>query len=150
MTKYANRSLLYGGSSDYSCRKAGGITNTTVQFAGWESDDVCFREKSIREFMSSSYRKPTQVIWSSRPRYTGNGSLRNSAKKLSVSLSICSALSSSARSEGGHSKSLSTDCLAKTQAPANPNRGCIGAETCPVLVSQPSGLTYISPSKRDL
>ena len=36
---------------------------------------------------------------------------------------------------GGVNKSLSTDCLAKTQVPANPNRGRIGAETCPVLVS---------------
>ena len=36
----------------------------------------------------------------------------------------------------GRSKCLSTDCLAKTQVPANPNKGSIGAETCPVLVSQ--------------
>ena len=43
-----------------------------------------------------------------------------------------------------YNKSLSTDCLAKTQAPANPERGRIGAETCPVLVSQPSALTAMS------
>ena len=35
----------------------------------------------------------------------------------------------------GLSKSMSTDCLAKTQAPANLNKGSIGAEACPVLVS---------------
>ena len=35
----------------------------------------------------------------------------------------------------GRSKRLSTDCLTKTQVPANPNRGCIGADACPVLVS---------------
>ena len=32
-------------------------------------------------------------------------------------------------------KRLSTDCLPKTQVPANQNMGSIGAETCPVLVS---------------
>ena len=36
-----------------------------------------------------------------------------------------------------YNKSLSNDCLAKTQVPANPFRGYIGAEACPVLVSQP-------------
>ena len=58
----------------------------------------------------------------------------------------------------GHSKRLSTDCLTKTQVPANPNRGSIGAEICPVLVSQVSGLTIsqdlkgsgISSSERQL
>ena len=110
----------------------------------WELDDVRFQEKSNKECVISSYRKPTQVIWSSRPRYTGNGSLRNSAKKLSVSFRYALV----PISFGTPSKSLSTDCLAKTQAPANPHRGRIGAETCPVLVSQPSGLTYESPSKR--
>lgn len=37
----------------------------------------------------------------------------------------------------GYNKSLLNDCLAKTQVPANPFRGYIGAEACPVLVSQP-------------
>jgi hypothetical protein len=46
-----------------------------------------------------------------------------------------------------YNKSLSTDCLAKTQVPANPKKGRIGAETCPVLVSQPSTLTYPSLKK---
>ena len=36
---------------------------------------------------------------------------------------------------GGRSESLPADCLSKTQVPANPKRGCIGAETCPVPVS---------------
>jgi len=35
----------------------------------------------------------------------------------------------------GHSKSLSIDCLTKTQASANLKRESIEAETCPVLVS---------------
>ena len=35
----------------------------------------------------------------------------------------------------GYNKRFSTDCLAKTQVPANPKRGRIGAATCPVLVS---------------
>lgn len=35
----------------------------------------------------------------------------------------------------GYNKSFSPDCLTKTQVPANPKRGCIGAEACPVPVS---------------
>jgi len=35
----------------------------------------------------------------------------------------------------GYNKRLSTDCLTKTQVPANLNKEGIGAETCPVLVS---------------
>ena len=93
-------------------------------------EDLSFREKFVKEFENKPYRKPTQVGWWSTLRHTGNGSSRNSAKKLSVSFARCSA-----SRKRGHSKSLSTDCLAKTQVPANPKRGCIGADACPVLVS---------------
>ena len=84
----------------------------------------------MKECVLYPYRKPTQVSWSSRPRHTGKGGSRNSAKKLSVSFRY--ALS---RLWRDHSKSLSTDCLAKTQVPAKLNKRSIGAEACPVLVS---------------
>ena len=46
---------------------------------------------------------------------SSNGGLRNSAKNLSVSYARSSALF-----REGFNKRLSTDCLAKTQVPANP------------------------------
>lgn len=102
-----------------------------------------FREKLIKECVVCPYRKPTQVSWWRTPRHSGKCGLRNSAKKLSVSSARCSV-----PIYRDYNKSLSTDCLAKTQAPANPERGRIGADTCPVLVSQPLGLIFSTKEER--
>lgn len=129
MTRCAKRSLLYEGSSAESYRKVREGTNTILALLG-KFANVSLREKLMQECVFYPYRKPTQVSESRRLRHTGEGGLRNSAKKLSVSFAICSAII-----YYGYNKSLSTDCLAKTQAPANQKMGSIGAETCPVLVS---------------
>ena len=132
VTKFANRSFLYGSLNDKS--RAIGMSYEYNWSQDWKFGDVSFREKLLQEFIINPYRKPTQVSWSSRPRYTGKVSSRNSAKKLSVSSRYA------LPDLSGCNKCLSTDCLAKTQASANLNKGGIEAETCPVLVSQPLGL----------
>ncbi|TSC85488.1 MAG: hypothetical protein G01um101416_839 [Microgenomates group bacterium Gr01-1014_16] len=49
-------------------------------------NDFCLREKIRSETFFLPYRKPTLVGRSRRPRRSGEGSSRNSAKKLDVSL----------------------------------------------------------------
>ena len=83
VTKFANRSFLYGSLNDKS--RAIGMSYEYNWSQDWKFGDVSFREKLLQEFIINPYRKPTQVSWSSRPRYTGKVSSRNSAKKLSVS-----------------------------------------------------------------
>ncbi len=129
MTKSAKQDFLYGSLSSKDCRKAFRTVNTTGRKTGSLPKSVSGKSQ-CKEYACCPYRKPTQVNWSSRPRYTCKDSLRNSAKKLSVSFTICSA-----HRKMGCNKSFSTDCLAKTQAPANQNMRRIGAEACPVLVS---------------
>lgn len=94
-----------------------------------EFADVYLREKLCWEFAMRPYRKPTQVNRSSRPRQTGNGGLRNSAKKLGVTSGY--ALPRFARSQ----QTFINRLFSKNTGSCKPETGRIGAETCPVLVS---------------
>ena len=46
----------------------------------------------------------------------------------------------------GSQKAASNDCLSKTQVSANPKRGNIGTDACPVLVGHEEGLTLVEIS----
>ena len=126
VTKCARHSFLYGSLSNKLRR----VVNASLMATSGEYAVVRFREKQMKECDMCPYRKPTPVGWSSRPRQTSKGGSRNSAKKLSVSYAR-----SSVPIYRDYNKRLSTDCLPKTQAPANLKKERIGAETCPVLVS---------------
>ena len=78
------------------------------------------------------YRKPTLVGWSSRPRRSGEGSSRNSAKKLDVSYARCPT-----PRKRGHSKRVFRDCLTKTQVRANSKETVYGLR--PAQCSQVKG-----------
>ena len=55
------------------------VRNPKVRRGG--SGKASFQEKSLKLSKEKPYRKPTQVVRSSRPRRTSDCSSRNSAKK---------------------------------------------------------------------
>jgi hypothetical protein len=72
------------------------------------------------------YRKPKQVGWARSLRLSGEGTLRNSAKKLDVTSGDILPDTTS-----GCNKRMLGDCLTKTQVSAKPERQDIGAEAYP-------------------